>query len=167
MKNMKFYLDQNDNSWVFEDAELPGIIAITEQNNNVTLRPRPDEAPDAEPTPPTFSEIKEQKSSEVEQAFLVATSAPLTVLGVDWNGGYFAGTKYKTGYDLSVLAEQPGVNFKDSTGATQPLSLADAKTVLLTLGADYLAKDVTRDTLLAEVNAATTEAELDAIVISY
>lgn len=163
---MQYFLDEYNQRWAFEDHDTQAVIDQTATDNEVTLTSATEAEFIAAVAVP-FAELQFFKIDDVDLAFAEVEKLPVTAVGYEWNSGYLAGIKYKAGYDLAELADQTEVGFKDTSGTKHTLSLANAKTVLLAIGADYLTKDAVRDDLIAQVNAATTQADLDAIVISF
>lgn len=163
---MKYFVDNNNEHWVFEDDVEQEVFDNLEADNNITLTSIT-KAEHEELLTPSLENAKSAYIMQIAVAFEQATLAPVTVDGVDYNGAYIDNGKYKAAYDYAELAGNNTVGFRDTDYVKHTLTLAEAKAVLLAIGADYASKDEIQDDLIAQVNAATTNAEVDAIVISF
>ena len=163
---MKYFKDENDQVWAFEDDVPEDVIDSAATDFGLTFASITEQE-FQDTTAPGLSDSKVNKIQEIEDAFAIVEAQPVAALGEDWIGGYMSGMKYKAAYDLAELASQTEVGFKDVHGTKHTLSFVDAQTVLLAIGADYLTKDAVRDGFVAQVNAAVSQAELDAIIVSF
>lgn len=163
---MKYFLDENNNRWAFEDEDDQLTIDNIAVGQGVTLTSVSETAFKAALVV-SLSDLVSVKINDIESAFDVAELLPVNYMGFEWNGGYMAMLKYKAEYDLSDLAGLDGVDFKDTSNVRHTLSLVDAKAVLIAIGTDYHNKDITRDDYIAKARAASTQDDLDAISISF
>lgn len=163
---MQYFIDENNQTWAYEDDVLQDVIDATQTDNSVTFT-RLTETEFQNKMAPNLADAKIIKLIEIQVAFSEAELLPVTAQGLQWNGGYINGARYKAAYDLSVLAELPTVSFKDTASTKHDLLLADAKNVLIAIGSDYLNKDIAQDDMKDAVNAATSQSALDAIAVSF
>ena len=115
-------------------------------------------------TPPDINEVKARKSCLIISAFETAISEPVVITGVAYYGGFDSAIKLKGALDLAQLSQQTTVTFFDVDRAGHELSIADAVTVVTTIGGDYQTKFTKKQALLTAITTATTQADVDNIV---
>ena len=110
------------------------------------------------------------KKQQIRAAFTTAAALPVTdANGIIWDGGYDSALKLDAAKRMAELAALTNVTLFDSTNTAQTLTIAQANTVILAIGADYQTKFTTKQSLMAQVDAlatTATQADLDAIIIT-
>ncbi len=114
----------------------------------------------------TFQELQQAKIGEIKSAFNQAVSAGYTCSnGITMNSNIDDIDKLQKGYDLSVKNGLSAMDIRDYNNATHTgIALSDVDTMLLELGNNYAALLKHKWDLVDAVNAATTQADLDAVV---
>lgn len=105
------------------------------------------------------------KQADIRAAFNAVKNAPVTVNAVAYNGGYDSGIKIDAAKRMAQMAGLAEVTIFDLANTPQVLSIADAEALILTIGANYQTKFAKKQALLVQAEAATTEAELNAIIV--
>ena len=126
------------------------------------------EVPDAtvdtvKPTDVLLIGLKAIKAGEITSLFNAAVEAPVDVAGVLYHGGYESVNKLDGAYRLAEKLGLTSITFTDSNRAPHDLLLADANTVILTIGQQYQFHFLNKQAKLIEVEEAVDEAELDLI----
>lgn len=88
----------------------------------------------------------------------------VSVLGIVFHGGYESVMRLDAARRLTIEGGGTTVDFTDVNNIPHTLSLADAKTVCLTIGSDYQAKFAQKQAWSIQIDNATTIAGLPTIV---
>jgi len=113
-------------------------------------------------------EAQEAKLDEIRTAFQAAADLPFTdVNGITWNGGYDSAMRMDAAKRMAQLNSAMDVTFYDINNAAHTLLIADAESVVLAIGADYQTKFAAKQGFMLQVDAAASQADLDAITISF
>ena len=118
-------------------------------------------------TPFNLANARTAKKGEVRAAFSVAASLPVSAAGFDWSGGFDSALKMDAAKRMAELAGLPSITLFDANNVEHVMTIAAAEAVILTVGADYQAKFATKQALMVAVDAATDEAELSSVVVSF
>ncbi len=161
---MKYYKDIDNKPYVFEDNVTPEVIARVEQVHNTTLTEI--SQTDYEVLiAPTFKQLRSQKIAEIKSAFNQAVTSGFTCSnGITMNSNIDDIDKLQKGYDLAVKNGLAAMDIRDFNNITHTaIALSDVDTMLLELGNNYAGLLKHKWDLIDAVNAATTQAELDAV----
>ena len=108
-------------------------------------------------------ERKLEKKAEISASLESHENEPVESLTFTWNGGYESAMKLDAAKRMSELSGLTEVTFFDVDNQPHVLSLADATTVILTIGAKYQSDFQKKQALYQQIEDATTIEELDAI----
>lgn len=106
---------------------------------------------------------REDKKEELANAFNVESIKQVKVNEVFYNGGYDSALKLDSAKRMSELAGLDKASFFDIENKEQVLSLANATTVILTIGAKYQQDFGKYQSLKTQIEISTLE-ELESIV---
>ena len=109
---------------------------------------------------------KEAKRDEIRAAFAAEEVQPIAdPLGGAhfWHGGYSSAEKLHNARTMAMESGLTEVTFYDTANAGHTLTLDQAKAVALTVGAKYQQDFAKKQSLMRQIDAATTRAEIDAI----
>lgn len=155
---MKFYKDENNQVFAYEDDGSQDDIvpenqvAITEyQANLIRFPPKP------------LSEIKTEKLAEIRVDYDSATLEPVEALGFVWDGGFDSAIKLDAAMRLSQAAGAPGVRFYDTSNVGHDLDFASALAVCVAVAGAFQTDLAKKQSLFAQVNAATSKTQVGAI----
>ena len=110
---------------------------------------------------------KEKKRDEIRAAFAVEADAliPDPIGGQHvWQGGYDKAARLYNARELSIEAGLTAVTYYDAANVGHELSLADAKTVAMTIGAKFQQDLARKQARMVAIDNAATIAEVEAIV---
>jgi hypothetical protein len=107
--------------------------------------------------------IKSESKDKIRKAYKVSIDQNVTANGVDYNGGSDSAIKLKAAMDLAEANGDSNVTFFDAQNEANALSLADAKSVVLQIWADYQSKLSMKQSLFVSIDAATNLSEVDAV----
>lgn len=163
---MKYYRDAQNKVFAYEDNVNSTFLADAIQQHGLTvITPL-----EAVATLNTFvlSDSKAVKRDEIHAAFAIAAALPVTdINSIVWSGGFDSAIKMDAAKRMAELAALTSVALFDADNVQHDLTIAEAEAVILVVGADYQTKFATKQALMVAVEAATTEAGLDAVVVSF
>ena len=112
-----------------------------------------------------FEYLKNKKVEEIKSSFNQAVNAGYACSnGITMNSNIDDIDKLQKGYDLAIKNGLSTMDIRDYNNATHTgIALSDVDTMLLELGNNYAALLKHKWDLVDSVNAATTQADLDAI----
>ena len=115
---------------------------------------------------PAFSidDLKRIKKGEIKKAFSASSVENVAVGTVTWNGGFESIGKINGAIQLAQALGQTTVTLYDAANTPHDLSVADAQSVVIELGKKYQSDFAKKQSLYAQIDAAATEQEIDAIV---
>lgn len=108
-----------------------------------------------------LANAKEAKRNKIRQAFNTESEAPVLVGTVSYHGGFDSATKLDGAKRMVEIAGGTEVTFFDVDNLPHVLTLAEATTVILTIGADYQTKFATKQAKMVQVENATTILEVE------
>ena len=111
-----------------------------------------------------LNEAKENKKEEIRQAFNAEAVLPVTVNGVDYNGGYDSVVRLSVAKDLAASQGATTVDFYDASNQLQTVTLADADTIITTINSAFQTVFAKKQNLMVQIDSALTFADVDAIV---
>jgi len=115
-----------------------------------------------------LSEAQKLKRDEIRTAFQAAAALPVTdVTGNTWNGGYDSAIKIDAAKRMAQLNSSANVTLYDINNVAHVLTIADAASLILAIGADYQTKFAAKQNFMLQVDAAASQADLDAIVVIF
>lgn len=107
-----------------------------------------------------LSEVKFEKLAEIRAAYDAATLEPVDALGFVWDGGFDSAIKLDAAMRLSQAAGAPGVTFYDTSNVGHDLDFTSALTVCVAVAVAFQTSLAKKQTLFAQVNAATSKAKV-------
>jgi hypothetical protein len=162
---MIYYKDTNNQPFAFEDAATKEVIDRVEATHNTTLT-KITKTEYENIIAPAFKEIQTQRLSYIKQSFNASLSQGYTCSnGVIMDADMSSISMLNSGYTLAVSAGATTMDIRDYNNVVHNVvAIADVKQMLLELGANFQAQLAKKWQLEEQVNAATTQAQLDAIV---
>lgn len=121
------------------------------------------------PVPPTLHQLREGKKTEVRSGYTADSEKPVPVqLVVDgpivsYDGGYSSATSMYSAIQLAELQTSPVVILWDANNNEHELSLLDGKKVVIAVANAFHALFKKKQSLMVEIEAATTKEQLEAI----
>ena len=109
---------------------------------------------------------KDAKREKIRAAFAAEEVKPIPdPLGGShfWHGGYNSAEKLHNARTMAMESGLTEVTFYDTANTGHTLTLDQAKAVALTVGAKYQQDFAKKQSLMRQIEAATTEAEVDAV----
>ena len=106
-------------------------------------------------------QAKEAKRNEIRNVFNIESEAPVIVGTVSYHGGFDSASKLDGAKRMVETAGGTEVTFFDVDNLPHVLTLAEATTVILTIGADYQTKFATKQAKMVQVENATTILEVE------
>lgn len=107
--------------------------------------------------------LKVKKRQEIRNAFRAESVRPVQSAGVDWHGGYESGMKLDGAMRLAEKAGLDTVKFFDINNIGYHLTIAVADSVVIDIANKYQQDFDKKQTLMIQIETATTEQELSAI----
>lgn len=110
-------------------------------------------------TPPakTLPQLKENKKTEIKNAFESNSNLPVLVSGVYWNGGFDSAIKLDAAMRLSQAAGQSNVSFFDINNLPHVLSFTDALIIVITVAGNYQYNLAKKQQLTVAIDSATID----------
>ena len=112
----------------------------------------------------TLAQAKEAKKSAIRAAFEAASNANIPVAGVVYQGGYEKAMRLDAAKRLAELAGQTSTVFYDITNVGRTLTIAQATVIVLAISAAYQTGFARKQARMVAIDAATTMADISAIV---
>lgn len=107
-----------------------------------------------------LAQAKETKRNQIRNAFNAQAELPVVVGTVSYHGGFDSASKLDAAKRMVEASGGLKVTFFDTTNLPHVLTLLEAATVILTIGADYQTKFATKQAKMAQVENATTILEV-------
>lgn len=105
------------------------------------------------------------QKAQIKQSFLSAANAPVTDSnGITWEGGMASGNSIFLGCQLAQQAGAASITLYDAAKAPHTMTIAEGMRVASLIGAAYQAALGKKNSLYAQIEAATTVAEVQAIL---
>lgn len=133
--------------------EQDGLWSITSDAEIVKLPPKA----------PTLAELKASKIVEIRMAYEAAALTPVDALGFTWDGGFDSAIKLDAAKRLCEAAGQTSVTFFDTNNVAHDLNFTDALTVCISVAVAFQIQLAKKQTLFAQINAATSKTQVAAI----
>lgn len=111
----------------------------------------------------SLAELKANKLNEIRTAYDATTIAPVDALGITWDGGFDSAIKLDAAMRLSQAAGAPGVRFYDTSNVGHDLDFVASLQVCIAVAVAYQTSLGKKQTLFAEVDAAKTKTQVEAI----
>ena len=162
---MKYYIDTSNKPFVFEDNVTSEIIAKVEATHNTKLTEIT--LTDYEAlTAPTFAELQIAKINEIKSAYQNQLKLGYICSNtINMDAEQDKVNTLKNGYDLAVKTNQATMDIRDYNNVVHTaIALADVDTMIIELGTNISTQLAKKWQLEAQVQPATTQAELDLIV---
>ena len=119
---------------------------------------------DKEESEISIDALKIENKSLIRSIFNSELSNSLTVDSVEYHAGFESAAKLKMVIDLAEAAGETEVTFFDVENVGHNLTINDAKLVLTAVYNDYQNKLAKKQSLLIDIDAANTIAEVEAVV---
>ncbi len=154
-------LDTENNLWIPEDAgnrDYNDLISSGEVIEDYT------------PPSPTLDEAKAAKNAEIKAAHLAYSDTGTVPVsqGYPMQIGLDDADSLKIAVDLAQMTGAPTISIVDANNVTHiDVAIADAQNVLQQVLSAFESAFLKKQQLRDQVNAATTVAEVEAIVVSF
>ena len=106
---------------------------------------------------------KEAKKDVIREDFRIDESGYVTVLDIEWHGGYESGARLDSARRLSLETGQAMVQFSDTRNVTHDLLLEDALSVVIAIGYDFQVKFRNKQLKLVAISEAKDLSEVEGI----
>lgn len=113
----------------------------------------------------TVDDLKTITKQTVRSLFNQAEVLPITINTVDYHGGYESASKLNNALMLAEKAGLTEVTFYDIHNTGHVLTLADAEAVTIQIAVDYQNKLGIKQNKMREIDACTTKAEVEAVIV--
>jgi len=111
--------------------------------------------------PPTFKELKAQKISTIS----ISPAEPVTINTVTYNGGDSSASAISGAITLAQALGETDVKLWDIDNNIAIYTFTEAQAIAAQIAQAYRDKQLVKYTIIAQINACTAQAELDAIVV--
>ena len=173
----QYYLVPNSSGTAFTgtgmtpDGTFPdGVIPCTEEQaknfqayvpNMSTTPPSVVSAPSAQ----LLAQAQAIQRALIKSSFITASTANVTDSnGIIWEGGMQSGNSIFLGCQLAQQAGQTTITLYDASKAPHSMTIAEGMGVAALIGAAYQQALATKNSLYAQIDAATSVAAVQAIV---
>ncbi len=107
--------------------------------------------------------IKEQREIEVRKAFNADANKPVVVNNITYHGGIDSAYRLDGALRLIEKAGLTEVSFTDIENVAHALTVAQANTVILSVGQDYQVKFMNKQQKMVDIKNAADEAAVNSI----
>jgi len=112
-----------------------------------------------------LQQAKTTQRALIKSSFLAASTANVTDSnGIVWEGGVQSGNSIFLGCQLAHQAGQTTITLYDASKAPHSMTIAEGMRVAALIGTAYQQALATKNSLYAQINAATTVAAVQAVV---
>ena len=119
---------------------------------------------DKEESEISIDALKIERKDLIRSAFSSIESNSITVNSIEYHTGFESAAKLKMVIDLAELASETEVTFFDIENVGHNLTISDAKALLSEIYNDYKTKFAKKQSLLTDIDAATTITDVEAII---
>lgn len=136
---------KDDSSWIPYDVTDASWLVIT----NGILSVRTDN--------PFLPQLKENKKTEIKNAFESNSNLPVLASGDYWNGGFDSAIKLDAAMRLSQAAGLSNVSFFDINNLPHVLPFTDALIIVITVAGNYQYNLAKKQQLTVAIDSATID----------
>ena len=111
--------------------------------------------------PPTLDELKQRKIDEIT----INPTEPVTIGTVTYNGGNSSASAISGAIALAQALGETDVKLWDIDNNIAIYTFTEAQAIAAQIAQAYRDKQLVKYTIIAQINACTAQAELDAIVV--
>lgn len=145
-RGVTYYLIADGSEMTFDLGEAPDATVSLTKTDSVILE-----------------ELKQVKSAEIRAAFEADAETPIEIAGVLYHGGLDSSVKLDGAFRLAEKASLTSVTFTDINNIAHTLTLAEADSIILTIGQAYQAAFMRKQQKLVDVVNAVDAAAVELI----